>query len=352
MVHARDHTDVQLKYKFAKCLPRGLIEFWCNHWPPVLVSVIRGLKAKNSGKGINGFIIGLPMTARQMLDNRELAQKRVIQAINKAEKLGARIVGLGALTSSVTGGGELIKDKVNIKIISGHAYTAHTVTSYVFKAINEFALDKEKIQIAIVGAAGSIGSTCAYVLSQKGVKKILLMDLERKKDNLRKLILKLKELESRIDVSTSYDVHDIKNADIVIAATNAPETLIRPDDLKPGAIVVDDAQPTDISPEVMRKRKDVMIVDGGVLSAPLKINFNFGLAGKNNIFSCLGEVMIMAVNERFFAYKIGEVEIQTIETISEMGNALDLKIENYQRGGKIYTEQQIGKIKKIIKTNG
>ncbi|PIY74108.1 MAG: hypothetical protein COY85_04140 [Candidatus Portnoybacteria bacterium CG_4_10_14_0_8_um_filter_40_50] len=45
LIHSRDHTDVQRKFKIAKFLPKSWVEFWCLHWPPVIVSKIKGLKS-------------------------------------------------------------------------------------------------------------------------------------------------------------------------------------------------------------------------------------------------------------------------------------------------------------------
>ena len=44
---------------------------------------------------VKGFILTVPLTAKQMLEDREFAVKRIIDTIKLAEKL-AKIVGLGA----------------------------------------------------------------------------------------------------------------------------------------------------------------------------------------------------------------------------------------------------------------
>lgn len=108
MIHTRDWPDVQRKFRMARYLPRKWVRLWCLYWPPVVFSEITGLKSKKTGKEIKGWLIGVPMTAKQLLERRDVAQKRIIQAIKKAEKLGAKIVGLGALTSPVTNGGLVV----------------------------------------------------------------------------------------------------------------------------------------------------------------------------------------------------------------------------------------------------
>ena len=336
LVHARDYSDVRRKYKIAKYLPRSFVEFWCLHWPPIVVSEITGLKCQKTSKELKGWVVGIPMTAKQMMENRELAKKRVLQAARKAEKLGAEIAGLGALTSSVTFGGREIRDKLKIKITAGHAYTAFTVGSYVLQAIKKKGIENKDAVVAIVGAAGSIGSTCAKYLCFKGVKKFLLVDLERKSDRLQVLMKKLCDKE-KLEILLSHKIGDIKIADIIISATNTPEALIKPEDLKTGAIIVDDAQPSDISPEVEKQRKDVLVVDGGVLLAPgINPHINLGLAHKNNIFSCLGEVMICASTKRVPEYTPGDVSPSVVEEVGSLGSSLGFEVNEFQRGGNFH----------------
>jgi predicted amino acid dehydrogenase len=345
LIHSRDYKDVQRKFKIAKFLPRSWVEFWCLHWLPIVVSKIDGLKDKD-GKECKGWLIGIPMTAKQMMENRELAKEKIIQAINKAEKLGARIVGLGALTSSVTNGGEEIKDKVNIKVTPGHAYTTYTVSSYVLKAVSEFSLDKNDLTLGIVGAAGSIGSSCAQYLAKKGIKNFILIDQERKNPRLQKLLEKLNAINPDLKISVSHKINDVKNADIVITATNAAEALVKPEDLKYNAIIIDDAQPSDISPEVANERRDVLIIDGGVVATPqINTHFNMGLSSKNDIFCCLGETLIIAHSKILDEYKTGQMDIALVDEFGKRGEALGFKLSSFQRFGKIHLKERIGELK-------
>ena len=61
LIHSRDYTDVQRKFKIPKYLPKSWVEFWCLHWPPVVVSKIDGLKDKE-GKECKDWLIGVPMS--------------------------------------------------------------------------------------------------------------------------------------------------------------------------------------------------------------------------------------------------------------------------------------------------
>ena len=75
---------------------------------PVTVAEVKGLKSLNNGEIIPGYIISVPLTPRQMMKNRHLVKKRILQAVKLAEKKGATIVGLGGLTASLTAEGTYI----------------------------------------------------------------------------------------------------------------------------------------------------------------------------------------------------------------------------------------------------
>lgn len=179
LVHPRGLNDVFKKYPFLKILPKPLIEFCLlKFWPTVFVSKITGLKSVD-GDPINGCIISVPLMARQMMEHRAIASKKILDAAFFAKKLGVEIIGLGALTSSCSKGGLDLIDEVDVNVTTGHAYTAHNVTRNIFELCKIFELDKNRITIAIVGAAGSIGSTSARVLARAGYRNLLMIDVEK-----------------------------------------------------------------------------------------------------------------------------------------------------------------------------
>jgi predicted amino acid dehydrogenase len=348
IVHPRNIPDVYRKYPFLKILPIPALEWFLRHFWSVVLSEVEGMKDKN-GKPVRGWIITIPLTAEQMVGNRKLTFKKIIHAAKLAEKFGANIIGLGALTASLTKGGLDLKDKIDIGITTGRAYTTKNVIDNIIKIAKELNIDLNKATVAIIGAAGGIGSACAKILAIKNnIKKFILVDLARKKDSVDKLI---KEINTNnIDFKFSSVIKDIYPADIIIAATNAPDVIIGPNDLKPGAIVVNDAQPSDISPEIFEKRNDVLVIEGGIINTPgIKYHFNFGLANKEDAFCCLGEVMALSYINHKEDYAIGYLDLKLIDDISKIIDKLNFRLANFQNPteGEI-KKHKINKIKDII----
>ncbi|HEX8931619.1 MAG TPA: hypothetical protein VF810_00510 [Patescibacteria group bacterium] len=349
LVHPRDLSDIHRKYPFFKYLPNWINLFFTRFSWPLVASKIEGLKSVKTGKEIEGYIIGITLTPEQMLKNRKLAVKKIRQASKLAEKMGCQIIGLGALLSSVTAGGlDLIEDS-GVNITTGHALTAYIVTSNVFEFEKRFDLNVENLKVAVVGATGSIGSTSAQVLARNGHSYFVLIDLERKKHLMPDIVQKIKDLNPTAKIEISHSVQDIKTADIIITATNAPEALIRSEFVKAGAIIVDDAQPSDVSAEVL-ERNDVIVVGGGVIHTPgIKNNFNFGLKDKEDNFSCMGETMALAAHEWNSHFVIHRADLEKIDMISDMAKKIGFHLGKFQNAKEVISDEKIEFFRNLIK---
>jgi len=152
-----------------------------------------------------------------------------------------------------------------------------------------------------------------------------------------------------LSIEISHHIADIKKSDIIIAATNAPEALIQADDLQPGAIVINDAQPSDISSDAFN-RDDVLIIEGGVIRTPnIQCNFNLGLVDREDTFCCLGEVLILAYNNNSEHFALGELDKDLVDDIIEKEKGLNFIIPPYQNNMGYISKEKIDKVKEIIR---
>jgi fatty aldehyde-generating acyl-ACP reductase len=348
IVHPRSRRDVERKFPFFKYIPDYFANFVTRNFWPLTLSKITGLRSEVSGREIEGYVISVLPTARQMTEDRGLALKNITRACKLAERRGAKIIGLGGLTSSFSRGGLDLVDKIKVNLTTGHAYTSYNVTKNLFALVNNFNLEKERLSIGIVGAAGSIGSTSAKILAREGYAKLMLVDLERKKENCHKLKNDIFGINPDTEVQLSHQIKDIITCDIVIAATNAPEALIQSRDLKWGAIVIDDAQPSDVHPDVFL-RQDVLVIEAGVTHTPgIKSNFNFGLKDKYDNFCCLAEVLILASNEWSKNYVINRASLELVDEISRLGKKLNFSIGKFQNFNEVISKEKMEFVNKCI----
>ncbi|MCR4343030.1 MAG: hypothetical protein NUV40_03990, partial [Patescibacteria group bacterium] len=340
------------KYPFASFFSEKWVKKFLKFYWPIVVSEIEGMKDKD-GRSVKGWVLGIPLTADQMVIERKLTKKKILQATKLAEKLGVSIMGLGAMTASLTRGGlDLIKD-TNIGITTGRAYTVKTVTDTLFAISKRLNIDLKESKIGIVGAAGGVGSGCFKLLAASDSSNFILIDLDRKLDIVNGFVneIKHKFKDKTFFIDISSEMSDIRSADIIIAATNSPDVVIKSEDLKSGAVIINDAQPSDISPDIYKNRNDVLILEGGVINTlGINYHFNFGLLNKEDTFCCLGEVMILAYGKHEKHYALGYLDMDLIDDISTLSKNLNFRLAEFQNHieGKILDEK-MEKIKSIIK---
>ncbi|MFA5000950.1 MAG: polysaccharide biosynthesis protein [Candidatus Paceibacterota bacterium] len=350
MIHPRSLIDVYRIFPLFKFIPNWLSNFLIAHFWPVTISKITGLKTEK-GEAISGWVISIPLTAQQMLAKRELALNYIIEACHLAQNKGAKIIGLGALTSSLCKGGLDLIDKVDIAVTTGHSYTAYNVTQTVLKIMADLDSWAQDSVLAIVGASGSIGSASAKILAKHNFREIILIDVERKKDKLQELADQIKEKNNDTNLSLSHQVGDVIRADFIITATNTPEALVRARDLKTGAIIIDDAQPSDVAMDVY-DRNDVLVLAAGAVHTPkITTNFNLGLQNRYDNFCCLAEVLILASEKRDKHYTISQTNDILIEELATKGQQLGFVVANYQNIKEIVPEEKILHLKKLKAKN-
>jgi predicted amino acid dehydrogenase len=351
IVHARYRDDMYRKFPWMRILPAFFINWITLHAPPFVVSRITGLTTL-SGKLSTGLVIGVPMTAHQLLEHRSLALKRITKAVQLAQNKGAQYVGLGAMTASLSRGGLDIIDGVpGVTLTTGRTYTVHNIVSYITYFTELFSLNKKEITVGIVGAAGGIGSGTAIWLAHHGYTRFVLIDLERKLEHVQKHIASIEKHAGVGSVEVTHQIGAVSTCHIIVAATSAPEAIIKSADVTPGTIIVNDAQPSDVDPEIVKTREDVLVVEGGVLHAPgINCHFNFGLAGREDIFSCLAETILLAYREHGNHYSIGDFDPTFISTVEQDAKSLGFSIQSPQNERGPLSAPVINSFSKYIKT--
>ena len=168
IIHPIDpKRDVSRKFPFlGRILTAGQIDFFSTFFPPVYLSEIEGIRSEATGKEIKGWFIACPYTPRRMLSLPEkTVYRKIIQTGKMAEKLGAKMLGLGAFTSVVGDAGVSIAKGLDIPVTTGDAFTVAIAVEAIREAANLMGIDLAKATAAVVGAGGSIGRVCAEFLA-------------------------------------------------------------------------------------------------------------------------------------------------------------------------------------------
>lgn len=271
-----------------------------------------------------GCVVGILLTSEEIMKNKERARDIVLGSILYAQnKLGCDLVMLGALTAPVTSAGLWLRENPDVKlaITTGNTYTAAISIEAAEKAMNLKGMEKEKTRMAIVGAAGVIGEAITRHFNAEGYNLLLV---ERELDRFERLKPKL----LNGNYSLTDNISDIIDADIIITATSHPESLIVPEYLKNGALVVDVAEPPDVVPDIEEKRPDVISIDGGrVKWGDFHIGFRFGLP-KGIGFACMTEGIMQAL-ENDKSDHIGSVDMDHLKKTRDWGRKWNFPLADF-----------------------
>lgn len=343
LIHPRYVSDAYIKYPLLKFLPETVVLWLSQTLWPITMSEITGLKDTKTGRDIPGWVISIPMNAKQILENREAALQQLRKAVILAKSRGAKFVGLGALLASISRGGQDLLD-LDVFITTGHAYTIYNVVETLVSIAKELKRNLRDCTVAIVGASGSIGSGSARLLADHNPKKLLLIDLFRKSDKLDELLQDLKAHDPNLQIQLSHRLDDIRTADFVITATNSPEALIRADDLKSGAVVVDDAQPTDVDDSVF-DRDDVLVLEAGAVRTPgISTHLRLGLLHPNDNFACLAELLILVATSNKSHFAVGRATREQVREIASKGSLLNFTNAAFQNEREPISYEKIERV--------
>lgn len=338
--------DVARKYPFTRYLPESFIEFAMRYKSPMLVSEITGIKSA-AGTEAEGVFVGCPLSTKQFMTlPTEFCYKKIIQTVKIAEENGAKICGLGAFTSVVGDGGITVAENSSIAITTGNSYTISTAIDGSLKGAEILGKDPKTSNIAIVGASGSIGKTCAVIYSAIS-KNITLVGR-----NIDKLNAVKGELNRDAEVRVTDNVEEgIKNADIVVTVSSAVDSIIEPEYIKSGAVICDVARPRDVSVKVAKERNDVFVIEGGVVTVPGDVNFhfNFGFPPKT-AYACMSETMILALEGKYENFSLGkDLSLEKVNEIKALAQKHGFVLSGFRSFEKAVSEEDIEKIKKNIK---
>ena len=337
--------DVARKYPFVKFLPEAVVEFAMKYKSPMQVSHITGVKSL-AGAEAEGWFVGCPLTSRQLLNMPyDEVLKKLTETVKIAEGLGAKIIGLGAFTSVAGDGGITLAKGVNIAVTTGNSYTVATAIEGSIKAAELMGIDPADAHVAIVGATGSIGKTCAQVFAKKSNIVTLV---GRSKDRLEDLANTLSTTAKGTVVATTDVESGIRDADIVITVSSAVDAIIEPHFIKKGAVVCDVARPRDVSVRVTQERNDVLVIEGGVIDIPgdVNFNFNFGFPPKT-AYACMSETMMLALEGKYESFTLGkDVSLEQVEEINRIADKHGFKIAGFRSFEKAVTDEKIAEIRR------
>ncbi len=347
IIHPIDpKKDVERKFPLlGRYLPVSAIHFLSRFFPPLYISHITGVRS-TTGVEAEGWFVACPFTpARMMSLPVPVVYRKIVQTGRLAQKLGAKILGLGAFTSVVGDAGITIARQLDIPVTTGNSYTVAIAVQAAREAARRMEMDFARATVAVVGATGAVGKVCGRLLARECGKMVLVaLDVAR-----------LQQVRAQIEadhgaptyITTDYAA--IKEADIIVTVTSDIDTVIEPHHLRPGAVVLDVARPRDVSRRVVEERDDVLVIEGGMVAVPgpeLDFGFDFGFPPRM-AFACMAEVMILALERRYESYTLGrDITVEQVLEIQELGAKHGFRLGGFRSFERAVTDEDIERVKR------
>ncbi len=344
ILHPMQISDVFRRYPALKILPERLIEGIMRYVPPRAVSRITGIRSQYAQA--EGHFVVCPLSSRQMMElPAEQVVSRIVAAGRVAEQLGARIVGLGALTAVVGDAGRRVAEQLSIPVTTGNSYTVATAIEGTRRALQYMGYDVQDVNLAVVGATGSIGQICATIMARE-VRQLTLVGRD---------MLRLEALRDRILVDSGVSSHictDLSSVlgdcEAVITVSSAVDAIVEPEYLKSGAVVCDVARPRDVSERVAATRDDVLVIEGGVVSVPGEpdFGFNFGVPS-DSCMACMAETIVLAMEERYESYSLGrDLTVRQVEEIDRLATKHGFALSGFRAFEREVSQDELEAVKR------
>ncbi|CAG4910601.1 Acetylornithine/succinyldiaminopimelate aminotransferase [Paraburkholderia gardini] len=339
-----------------------------------------------AGAKARGDFIMISHTAAQL---RQLSQHEAIAVLNRGIRLacerGARIVGLGAYTSVVSGGGAQLLNQ-DVALTSGNSYTVAAGVEALDDVMHRTGRQWDASAAAVIGAAGAIGSCMAILLSRRAARMLLIGNPAHTREIGRARLLAvarmivdgalspcdetflpdsvaaqirraavqanaascqpdtdalIAQLEEQGTLVLTGDIRALGETDVALAATSFPGDVIDETLLRPGAIVCDISRPRSIPASIVDDRPDVLVIDGGVIALPGSPRIGpYGIAS-GTAFACMAETMLLALEGRFENVSIGStLDVREIARQQQLARKHGFTLAGLQSFGRPLAEDQ------------
>ncbi len=271
----------------------GDLDVWCTA-PPQLVENVEVKSA--TGISIEGSYIDSCFVP-EMLSRFKTARRKVLNAMELAQKKGINITALGGFTSIIFENFNLLQHKQirNTSLewerfTTGNTHTAWVICKQLEINAPRIGIDLKKATVAVIGATGDIGSAvCRWLINKTGISELLMVARQQEP-----LALLQKELDG--GTITSLD-EALPQADIVVWVASMPKTVeINTDNLKKPCLMIDGGYPKNLDEKF--QGENIYVLKGGIVEFFNDIGWNMmELAEMQNpqreMFACFAEAMIL-----------------------------------------------------------
>ena len=297
----------------------GDLDMWCAA-PPQLLERVE--VTSKTGKTITGAYID-SVFVPEMLRRFKTAKRKVLKAMELAQKSGIDITALGGFTSIIFEDMNLLKEErvsaVELdwqRFTTGNTHTAWVICQQVLHNAPRLGIDLATAKVAVVGASGDIGSAVCRWLQRQGVGELLLVARRPQP---------LIDLQASLGEGRILGIDDaLAEAQVVVWVASLPESLqINLEALPKPCLMIDGGYPKNLDSKAACE--GVHVLKGGIVEFWQDIGWQMMAVAEmakpqRQMFACFAEAMLLDFEERHTNFSWGRNNI-TLEKMDLIGAA-------------------------------
>ncbi len=297
----------------------GDLDMWCAA-PPQLVEKVRVTSL--TGKVIEGAYID-SVFVPEMLRRFKTAKRKVLKAMELAQKSGITITALGGFTSIIFEDMNLLREErvsaVQLdwqRFTTGNTHTAWVICRQVETNAPRLGIDLARAKVAVVGATGDIGSAVCRWLQRRGVGELLLVARRPQP---------LAELQESLGEGRILPLAEaLPEADVVVWVASLPQSLeIDTASLKTPCLMIDGGYPKNLDSKAAAP--GVHVLKGGIVEFWQDIGWQMMEVAEmekpqRQMFACFAEAMLLDFEDLHTNFSWGRNNI-TLEAMDRIGEA-------------------------------
>ncbi|MEY3463901.1 MAG: hypothetical protein RLZZ468_1679 [Cyanobacteriota bacterium] len=297
----------------------GDLDLWCTA-PPQLVERVR--VTSRTGKTIEGAYID-SIFVPEMLRRFKTAKRKVLKAMELAQKTGIDITALGGFTSIIFEDMNLLREErvsaVQLdwkRFTTGNTHTAWVICQQVEINAPRLGIDLARAKVAVVGATGDIGSAVCRWLQRRGVGELLLVARRPQP---------LAELQESLGEGRILPLAEaLPEADVVVWVASLPQSLeIDTASLKTPCLMIDGGYPKNLDSKA--SAPGVYVLKGGIVEFWQDIGWQMMELAEmekpqRQMFACFAEAMLLDFEDLHTNFSWGRNNI-TLEAMDRIGEA-------------------------------
>jgi len=271
----------------------GDLDMWCSA-PPQLVERIS--LTSPTGQTIQGAYIDSCFVP-EMLSRFKTARRKVLNAMELAQKSGIDITALGGFTSIIFENFNLLKEQQIRsttldwqRFTTGNTHTAWVICRQVETNAPALGIDLSQATVAVVGATGDIGSAVCRWLSQRtGVKELLLVARQQQP---------LLDLQTDLGGGRILSLEEaLPQADVVVWVASLPQTLsIDSANLRSPCLMIDGGYPKNLNSKA--SGEGIHVLKGGIVEFCSDIGWQMMEVAEmekpqRQMFACFAEAILL-----------------------------------------------------------